>query len=183
MCQGFGIDKVALAAAWHHVSGTILHKLDKYGHGGFRQSQTCCIMGIILLPGPRVQVGLALLCSRDQSKLLCRRDKALLCSKHPAPFLFFFFVLSAISQMKTLLAAHGWINGRADGNVDTETHVWESVDPFETWTVLTERKKKSQAYCHFFCSILQLRYGLKYNGTIQFFFLSFWKMLRKCLGA
>ena len=37
--------------------------------------------------------GLALLYSRDQSGLLCQRDKALLCSKHPALFLLLLFFL------------------------------------------------------------------------------------------
>lgn len=61
------VDKLAcaIAAADSRISGTILNTLDEYSHGGFQQSQTCCIMGIILWPGPKVQGRrLDLLCSR-----------------------------------------------------------------------------------------------------------------------
>lgn len=156
-------------------------------------------MGIIccLAQGCR---GLALLCCRDQSELLCRRDKALLCSKHPALCFFFFslplspcfFVLSAVSQMKTLLATtHGWINGRingrADRSVDKETDLSWSVDPFGTrivlllgCTVLT--KKKITGRLPFLCA-QYYSWDMCWSTTEQFFFFSFWKMLRKCPGA
>lgn len=73
-------------------------------------SQTRCIMGIILWPGPKVQGRRALLCSGDQSKLffLCEEDKALLRSKHPAPsFLSPPFCLSCPSY-RTDKCTRGW---------------------------------------------------------------------------
>lgn len=43
---------------------------------------------------------------------------------------------------------------RADGNVDKETNLSKSVDPFGTRTAsglyTADKEKKSQAYCHFF---------------------------------
>lgn len=145
------------------------------GDSGSHRHAALWVLFAALAQGCR---GLALLCSRDQSELLCQRDKALLCFKHPCPFsLHHFFVLSVVPQMKTLFAAtrgwiNGWINGRADGNVDKETNVSSSVDPFGGTSVLLlgctvlTKKKNHRPIAISFRSILQLRYGLKYNRTV-----------------
>lgn len=193
MCvPGFGIYKSALkAAAWHHVSGTVLYNLDKYGHGGFRQSQTCCIMGIIccLAQGCR---GLARCCVSGIRVSYCVRGIRLCSPPNTLPFFSSLFVPLAFPQMKMLLAAtHGWINwwinGRVDENVDNKTNVSQSVNPFGTGTLLllgcTVLTKKKITGLLLFLFSQHCIWDIGRSTTEQFFFLSFWEMLRKCPGA
>lgn len=111
-------------------------------------------MGIIccLAQGCR---GLALLCSRDQSELLCQRDKALLCSKHPALFLSF-SVLSDENAARCNTRVNkwtdkwtsGWKCRQGDKSIVVCWSIWNK-DCF--WAAhCWQRKKKSQPYCYFF---------------------------------
>lgn len=75
----------------------------------------------------------ALLCSWDQSELLCLRDKALCCSKTPCPFFFHLFFFSAyffcsFSRFSNENAAtHRWTSGWKCRQGDKSIVVWGSI--------------------------------------------------------
>lgn len=137
-------------------------------------SQTRCIMGIILWPGPKVQGRRALLCSGDQSKLffLCEEDKARLRSKHPAP--------SFLPPPPFVCPV------RPSSRTDKCTRRWtrRSIHPFENESEAeTDQTRIPDCSCSCLTGGVGDKMWLREDGTIQIAFAGFSNKVRVCVCA
>lgn len=116
----------------------------------------------------------ALLCSRDQSELLCLRDKALRCSKTPCPFFFSFIFFSAyffcsFSRFSNENAAtHRWTSGWKCRQGDKSIVVWGSIQSKNSKPHCADKDRNHRLIAISFLLTLIFSYG-----TNLFFFFHF----------